>query len=810
MRVNYDSDFKILERNVNGNAVVPFRFTYTTNNVDFVEASFDGTTYTNCEKLPSGDILVYATARSMPVGEIIATREYMLNDPAFPDGINNYVTTKATGIRIVYGITDDTTATTLVFPTYQKGDKGDPLTWAALTAEQKQEFISEASVAVAEGAPVTIVSGGYIATNGSTVNVNNVVANSDFGCAVRPCKEGDAYIVTGLGGATPRLFCFINASGSVIQKAAVNQSSTKTIIVAPYGVDKVVFNVVTNAGTSTPGYVAPYITDYSEEFSRFNKSDVALFDLNKRYTTSAIANSRIRELYIEDNTFAKYRVSYLFYQPAETRFVLRIQGSDDDFATATTVVYITPATLENDVVVPLTKLSSAGGGHFGYIIFNGVTTETTTDVGTANVTDKAYTRKYNPNIDAFLSTMALKTNALTSPQKLIGALYFGGWQGKSGYTVGNQSLFPNSTLPNKESFTDWREYAKANDPELVAKGEYPPADCSFSMFYPEQALEQYPSRKPMLGWVINTVAQMEQQIEFAVAHGIDYFEFCYYMPSDGSGLKPNGDIDIAGLEASSYNRCVYDFLAASNSYKMKMCLMLCDHGNVLTEKSMFQMMAYIRETFFDNDRYLYLNGRPYISGFDSNFTNLVKPSHKVKGCLFLRNGNSAIKGGIDGRMSYAGAIPSAVGLHPYSKMADANIKAINDYYVLSPTLLDVPTASAGRDEYPRADFTTKNSSNAAAYIQPTKAEFKEQLIALIDKLPSYQTQDQTVTIYAWNEFGEGGWLLPTRADVTTVANSYPIMNDDGQQATNGAGDLLYYSFHKLEAIKEAKTYWESK
>ena len=243
---------------------------------------------------------------------------------------------------------------------------------------------------------------------------------------------------------------------------------------------------------------------------------------------------------------------------------------------------------------------------------------------------------------------------------------------------------------------------------------------------------------------------------------------------------------------------------------MKMCIMLCNHGNLLTEKTMFQMMEYFKTEFFDNARYLYMNGRPVFSMFDQNFTNLVKPSHKMMGCIFLRNGNSEIKGGIDGRMSYAGAIPSAAGLHPYSKMADANTKAIADYYEARPTYLDVPTASAGRDEFPRADFITKNASTHSAYIQPTKEEFKQHLISIIDRLPNYQTQDQSVTVYAWNEFGEGGWLLPTRADETTTPNSYPIVGDDGQQVTNDTGQPLYYSFHKLEAIREAKLYWVNK
>ena len=54
MRINYQSDFKIIEKNLNGDLKTPFRFTYQTVLSKPVVASFDGHDYKNCRRLDDG------------------------------------------------------------------------------------------------------------------------------------------------------------------------------------------------------------------------------------------------------------------------------------------------------------------------------------------------------------------------------------------------------------------------------------------------------------------------------------------------------------------------------------------------------------------------------------------------------------------------------------------------------------------------------------------------------------------------------------------------------------------------------------
>ena len=58
MRINYQSDFKIIEKNRNGDVNTPFRFTYRTVLSGCVVAEFDGHGYKNCRRLDDGSLWV--------------------------------------------------------------------------------------------------------------------------------------------------------------------------------------------------------------------------------------------------------------------------------------------------------------------------------------------------------------------------------------------------------------------------------------------------------------------------------------------------------------------------------------------------------------------------------------------------------------------------------------------------------------------------------------------------------------------------------------------------------------------------------
>ena len=76
----------------------------------------------------------------MRPGNLTVRREYYLTDADFADGICNLVSMEFTSIVLVTGKSDDSTGTIDVYPNYQKGDKGDPMTWESMTEEQRTKL----------------------------------------------------------------------------------------------------------------------------------------------------------------------------------------------------------------------------------------------------------------------------------------------------------------------------------------------------------------------------------------------------------------------------------------------------------------------------------------------------------------------------------------------------------------------------------------------------------------------------------------------------------------------------------------------
>lgn len=153
IRINYQSDFKIIEKNLNGDISTPFRFSYRTALSGRVVAEFDGHEYKNCRRLNDGSLLVVFDSHGLRPGTLSVKREYYLSDADFKDGVCNLISVENTGVVLVIGKSDESTAFVDVCPNYQKGDKGDPMTWDSMTSDEKRQLTAE----VTEGMSVNML-----------------------------------------------------------------------------------------------------------------------------------------------------------------------------------------------------------------------------------------------------------------------------------------------------------------------------------------------------------------------------------------------------------------------------------------------------------------------------------------------------------------------------------------------------------------------------------------------------------------------------------------------------------------------------
>lgn len=127
-RINYESDFKIVEGFKDGSSMLnaPFRFTYYTKMTrGTYVAEYDGTTFTNCSPTEDGRVVVAFDSPQLGMGVLMVKREFFLNDSDFADGVCNLVSVESTNITLDKGVTDDLGAIeVLVQPYYHVVSEG--------------------------------------------------------------------------------------------------------------------------------------------------------------------------------------------------------------------------------------------------------------------------------------------------------------------------------------------------------------------------------------------------------------------------------------------------------------------------------------------------------------------------------------------------------------------------------------------------------------------------------------------------------------------------------------------------------------
>lgn len=136
----YKTDFALRERSEVGYSV-PFRFKYWAAAPSrCFEASFDGTTFTNCRLDNNGDLIIGFDNHNMGCGTLMVARTYYLNNQDFADGVcdeaiapvpvvivenDEHGTEQKFTIRLSLHGESAIDATSVVLPYYAKGDPGE-------------------------------------------------------------------------------------------------------------------------------------------------------------------------------------------------------------------------------------------------------------------------------------------------------------------------------------------------------------------------------------------------------------------------------------------------------------------------------------------------------------------------------------------------------------------------------------------------------------------------------------------------------------------------------------------------------------
>ena len=297
-----------------------------------------------------------------------------------------------------------------------------------------------------------------------------------------------------------------------------------------------------------------------------------------------------------------------------------------------------------------------------------------------------------------------------------------------------------------------------------------------------------------------------EDVDLAVAHGVDGFLFDYYWYDDGPYLS--GALD-------------YGFLAAGNNEQVKFALMWANHHLVdifpsrstdgaipqqlkdgAVDRTAFEAMArFAIEHYFSRPNYLRLDLRPWFTLYDvANFVQSLGGVEEARDALdwFRAETERAGHPGLhlDAVLWSAAVIPtgsdspltahetfdrlgfdsgtSYVWLHHYDagkadfptgSVDELRASAFAEYerYAGQLGVPFYPNVTVGWDSSPRTDQSVPFRRSIYPWTpvwDQSPAEFKAGLELARDFLDRHRPRHPVVTVNAWNEWTEGSYLLP--------------------------------------------------
>lgn len=291
---------------------------------------------------------------------------------------------------------------------------------------------------------------------------------------------------------------------------------------------------------------------------------------------------------------------------------------------------------------------------------------------------------------------------------------------------------------------------------------------------------EYPHRVPVLGQYVEADT-VEREIEAAASHGVDFFQILWY-PQNQPDVHPH----LARL-----NDGLRFFTTARNASKMGFTLEYVNHDPFrLTSDEDWDSACVEWLAAMRHRSYLRVGGRPVfkIHGlhhfFQQNGGDARRVTQRIE-----RMRRLAQSVGVPNPLIGAGVMATGV--------PDGEAVAAFDYLT---TYMDVPNLPQRAEPYPYAQllalaeeawrtYATQSAKPYVPYLPagwdprpwadprpsfafPTREQWKEALLKVKTALhkhdrlgyPKVGGRQKAVLIYAWNEYGEGGIVAPTRGE----------------------------------------------
>lgn len=293
-------------------------------------------------------------------------------------------------------------------------------------------------------------------------------------------------------------------------------------------------------------------------------------------------------------------------------------------------------------------------------------------------------------------------------------------------------------------------------------------------------LDQFQEREPVWGWVTSTPSAMKEQIDLAAEAGLSFFDFCWYYPENSKN-----DYQFCPL-----NHALSLYLKSPNNHKLKYCIMVANQKGYMIGPHDWNKLTNYWIKLFKSDQYLKFENKPLITFY--NVTNLISKFGSVDEVkraledfrsLALRAGlkgvsiaacasydnlemRQALKCGFD--------IITAYNYHQTAFSKSINPTPINNLISKNAILWDkvsqsfkipyIPVTTLNWDSRPQArnhielDSMRRYEGFSSESVYQSVSSLKAWLLK-----NSNRTSSEFIgLIYAWNEYGEGAWLTPSK------------------------------------------------
>ena len=302
------------------------------------------------------------------------------------------------------------------------------------------------------------------------------------------------------------------------------------------------------------------------------------------------------------------------------------------------------------------------------------------------------------------------------------------------------------------------------------EGWYHDTPGAIAAFANAELRNDFPEREPIWGgglWRGDTVEVMEQQIDLAAENGIAFFSFDWYWYGSPSVTLNDG-----------INSGLKNFMLASNRNRMRFNINICDASpTAIGSDAKWEEVADMLLPYLQDSQYLRVGGNPLITNFNAAGMTLTNYNYfqQIAAAVGLDEiefaANVAGSTSIYTHVTRYNAVPgwgAGETEYPYQSLVEYMEGAS-----WTPNIWDtesglpqsyIPTIMAGWDARP---WNTPPSW----YFNPTRtpvavAAHLQNAIDWIDDNPTLATPERLVMIYAWNELGEGGYIVPTLGDPT--------------------------------------------